>query len=181
MWHLPRLERLQPTGLAQRDVLAAHRHVSDLVTELVNMDRPPGWLHASNIPGTLRARLRERDWLTHRGHLRLAEASRDFRGYLADHAGATMMEVVSSIKRVTDIMGEISAASGEQSAGVAQVGKAVSQMDRTTQQNAAAIEESAEAAESLMQQAQVLVQAVGVFKLDDGAGQITASSPRQAG
>ena len=100
---------------------------------------------------------------------------------LADQAGATMMEVVSSIKRVTDIMGEISAASGEQSAGVAQVGKAVSQMDQTTQQNAALVEESAAAAESLMQQAQVLVQTVGVFKLDDGAGQNTASSRRQAG
>jgi len=82
MWHLPRLERLQPTGLAQREALAAHRYLSDLVNELVNMDRPPGWLHASNVLGTLRARLRVRDWLTHCGHLRLAEASRDFRGYL---------------------------------------------------------------------------------------------------
>jgi methyl-accepting chemotaxis protein len=84
---------------------------------------------------------------------------------LVDQAGTTMSEVVSSIKRVTDIMGEISAASAEQSTGVAQVGEAVSQMDQATQQNAALVEESAAAAESLKSQAQQLVQAVAVFKL----------------
>jgi methyl-accepting chemotaxis protein len=86
-----------------------------------------------------------------------------------DQAGATMTEVVTSIKRVTDIMAEISAASTEQSAGVAQVGDAVTEMDKTTQQNAALVEESAAAAESLKNQAQQLVAAVAVFKLaDDG-------------
>jgi methyl-accepting chemotaxis protein len=85
---------------------------------------------------------------------------------LVDQAGVTMAEVVSSIKRVTDIMGEISAASTEQSQGVAQVGEAVSQMDQVTQQNAALVEQSAAAAESLSQQAQQLVQAVAVFKLN---------------
>ena len=89
---------------------------------------------------------------------------------LVDQAGATMTEVVSSIKRVTDIMGEISAASTEQSAGVAQVGEAVSQMDRATQQNASLVEQSAAAAESLKAQAQALVQAVAVFKLGAGEG-----------
>jgi methyl-accepting chemotaxis protein len=84
---------------------------------------------------------------------------------LVDQAGATMTEVVNSIKRVTDIMGEISAASTEQSAGVSQIGEAVSQMDQVTQQNAALVEESAAAAESLKTQAQQLVQAVAVFKL----------------
>jgi methyl-accepting chemotaxis protein len=84
---------------------------------------------------------------------------------LVDQAGVTMTEVVSSIKRVTDIMGEISAASSEQSAGVSQVGEAVSQMDQVTQQNAALVEESAAAAESLKGQAQQLVEAVAVFKL----------------
>ncbi|MBW8830980.1 MAG: MCP four helix bundle domain-containing protein [Burkholderiales bacterium] len=83
---------------------------------------------------------------------------------LVDKAGTTMTEIVSSIKRVTDIMGEISAASTEQSAGVAQVGEAVSQMDQATQQNAALVEESAAAAESMKVQAQQLVQAVAVFK-----------------
>ncbi len=84
---------------------------------------------------------------------------------LVDQAGTTMTEIVGSIRRVTDIMGEISAASTEQSAGVAQVGEAVTQMDQATQQNAALVEESAAAAESLKAQARQLVQAVAVFKL----------------
>jgi methyl-accepting chemotaxis protein len=84
---------------------------------------------------------------------------------LVDRAGTTMTEVVSSIKRVTDIMGEISAASNEQSAGVSQVGEAVTQMDQATQQNAALVEEMAAAASSLKSQASELVQAVAVFKL----------------
>ncbi len=84
---------------------------------------------------------------------------------LADKAGTTMTEVVNSIKRVTYIMGEISAASNEQALGVAQVGEAVTQMDHTTQQNAALVEEMAAAASSLKSQAQVLVKAVAVFRL----------------
>ncbi|MES2952307.1 MAG: methyl-accepting chemotaxis protein [Pseudomonadota bacterium] len=84
---------------------------------------------------------------------------------LVDKAGVTMTEVVSSIKRVTDIMGEISAASNEQAAGVAHVGEAVRHMDNATQQNAALVEEMAAAASSLKGQAQELVQVVAVFKL----------------
>jgi methyl-accepting chemotaxis protein len=72
---------------------------------------------------------------------------------LVDKAGATMTEVVTAIRRVTDIMGEISAASSEQSAGVGQVGEAVTQMDQATQQNAALVEEMAAAAASLNTQA----------------------------
>jgi methyl-accepting chemotaxis protein len=90
---------------------------------------------------------------------------------LVDQAGATMIEIVGSIKRVTDIMGEISAASAEQSAGVSQVGEAVSQMDQTTQQNAALVEESAAAAESLKVQAEQLVKAVAAFQ----TGQVAAA------
>jgi methyl-accepting chemotaxis protein len=92
---------------------------------------------------------------------------------LVDKAGATMTEVVSSIRRVTDIMGEISAASSEQSAGVSQVGEAVTQMDQATQQNAALVEEMAAAASSLKSQASDLVQVVAVFKL--GNPQISAA------
>jgi methyl-accepting chemotaxis protein len=84
---------------------------------------------------------------------------------LVERAGGTMDEVVAAIQRVTDIMGEISAASTEQSSGVNQVGQAVTQMDQATQQNAALVEQSAAAAESLKQQATQLVQAVAVFKL----------------
>ncbi len=98
---------------------------------------------------------------------------------LVDQAGATMTEVVTSIKRVTDIMGEISAASSEQSAGVAQVGEAVSQMDRATQQNAALVEQSAAAADSLRQQAQQLVAAVAVFNLGN-EGHLGGTSPAPA-
>jgi len=87
---------------------------------------------------------------------------------LVGQAGSTMEEVVSSIKRVTDIMGEISAASNEQAMGVAQVGQAVAEMDQTTQQNAALVEEMAAAASSLKTQAQELVQTVAVFKLSEG-------------
>ena len=84
---------------------------------------------------------------------------------LVDRAGETMTEIVNSIARVTDIMGEISVASNEQSSGVSQIGDAISQMDQATQQNAALVEESAAAAESLKEQAQQLVQVVAVFKL----------------
>jgi len=96
---------------------------------------------------------------------------------LVDEAGTTMREVVSSIKRVTDIMGEISAASVEQSAGVSQVGDAVTSMDQATQQNAALVEESAAAAESLKSQAQQLVNAVAVFKLGSHDAPPAAAAP----
>ena len=87
----------------------------------------------------------------------------------ADKAGATMDEVVASIRRVTDLMGEISSASQEQSQGVEQVGEAVSQMDQVTQQNAALVEEMSAAAASLQSQAQEMVQTVATFKLAQGA------------
>ena len=85
---------------------------------------------------------------------------------LVDKAGNTMNEVVSSIRRVTDIMGEISAASGEQSAGVSQVGEAIVQMDQVTQQNAALVEQMAAAASSLKSQAADLVAVVSTFKVE---------------
>ena len=87
---------------------------------------------------------------------------------LVDKAGTTMTEVVASIRRVTDIMGEISAASSEQSSGVSQVGEAITQMDQATQQNAALVEQSAAAADGLRLQAGQLVDAVAVFKLASG-------------
>jgi methyl-accepting chemotaxis protein len=96
---------------------------------------------------------------------------------LVDQAGATMTEVVNAIRRVTDIMGEISAASSEQSSGVAQVGEAVTQIDQATQQNAALVEQSSAAAEGLKGQAQQLVSAVAVFKHSGGDQQVTASAP----
>jgi methyl-accepting chemotaxis protein len=85
---------------------------------------------------------------------------------LVNQAGTTMQSVVDSIRRVTDIMSEISAASTEQSQGVSQIGEAVQEMDQVTQQNAALVEEMAAAASSLNTQAQDLVGAVAVFRLN---------------
>ncbi|MFY3132784.1 methyl-accepting chemotaxis protein [Achromobacter ruhlandii] len=87
----------------------------------------------------------------------------------AENAGTTMQEVVASVKRVTDIMGEIAAASQEQASGIEQVNRAVSQMDEVTQQNAALVEEAAAAAGSMQDQAHALVRAVGVFRLREDA------------
>jgi methyl-accepting chemotaxis protein len=99
---------------------------------------------------------------------------------LVDQAGATMTEIVASIRQVTDIMGEISAASTEQSLGVAQMGEAITQMDQTIQQNAAMVEEMTAAATNLKRLADDQVQAVAVFKLDQGPAlnfSATASVP----
>jgi methyl-accepting chemotaxis protein len=84
-----------------------------------------------------------------------------------DLAGATMKEVVSSIRRVTAIMAEITSASEEQSQGIRQVNEAVIEMDNVTQQNAALVEQAAAAASSLQDQATELAKAVSVFKLND--------------
>ncbi|RTQ37333.1 methyl-accepting chemotaxis protein [Variovorax sp. YR750] len=81
-------------------------------------------------------------------------------------AGRTMEEIVGSVKRVTDIMGEISAASQEQTSGIEQINQAVTQMDQTTQQNAALVEEASAAAQSLQEQAGSLSQIVGRFRLE---------------
>jgi len=83
-------------------------------------------------------------------------------------AGATMQEIVTSVRRVTDIINEISSASEEQSQGIQQVNQAVSQMDSVTQQNAALVEQAAASAASLETQAQRLREAVAVFKLQAG-------------
>jgi methyl-accepting chemotaxis protein len=84
---------------------------------------------------------------------------------LVGKAGQTMQEIVSSIKRVTDIMGEIAAATVEQTSGIEQVNQAITQMDRVTQQNAALVEQASSAAQALQEQANNLVEAVSVFKL----------------
>jgi methyl-accepting chemotaxis protein len=89
----------------------------------------------------------------------------DAGGKLVDEAGKTMEEIVTSVKHVADIMGEITAASQEQSSGIEEVNRAIAQMDEMTQQNAALVEEAAAAAESMQEQAAALAQAVAVFKL----------------
>lgn len=111
---------------------------------------------------------------------RSANAAKDIKSLISDSvskinngndlvgkSGDTMKEVVTSIKRVNDIMAEIAAASAEQSDGLDEVGKAVMQMDEMTQQNAALVEEASAAAESLLSQAEQLADNVSRFKLDD--------------
>ncbi|MCS3811035.1 methyl-accepting chemotaxis protein [Xanthomonas sp. 4461] len=84
---------------------------------------------------------------------------------LVDQAGTTMAEIVASVQRVTNIMGEISSASQEQYSGIEQVNQTVTQMDETTQQNAALVEEATAAARAMEEQAQQLTEAVAVFKV----------------
>jgi len=94
-------------------------------------------------------------------------------------AGSTMDEIVTSVMRVTDIMGEITMASREQEMGIGQINQAVSEMDTVTQQNAALVEEAAAAAQSLQEQSARLADVVSVFRLD-GAAPVRQQAPRSA-
>ncbi len=110
---------------------------------------------------------------------RSAEAAKEIKGLigasvekvesgsrLVADAGATMTEIVGSVQRVSDIIGDITAAATEQSEGISQVNSTVSQLDQMTQQNAALVEQSAAAAESLKDQASRLAQVIAVFQID---------------
>jgi len=96
---------------------------------------------------------------------------------LVDQSGKALAEIVDSVKKVTDIVAEIAAASQEQSSGIDQVNNAVMQMDEMTQQNAALVEEAAAAARSMQEQADELTQQVGFFQLNDAAA---AAAPASA-
>ena len=96
---------------------------------------------------------------------------------LVADAGRTMTEIVSSVHRVSDIIGEISASASEQSGGISQVNSAVMELDQMTQQNAALVEESAAAAESLREQAQRLAQVVSTFRLSAGSAHLLRHQP----
>jgi methyl-accepting chemotaxis protein len=96
---------------------------------------------------------------------------------LVEKAGSTMNEVVESVKRVTDVIGEIAAASQEQSAGIDQINIAITEMDDVTQQNAALVEEAAAAAASLEDQAGKLAQVVSVFRSNGMRGQNALPTP----
>jgi len=98
---------------------------------------------------------------------------------LVDQAGATMGEIVGSVRRVTDIIGEITAATGEQRAGIGQINDAVTQMDQVTQQNAALVEEAAAASAAMQDQARQLARVVSVFKVTDDAPRGMAQAPRR--
>lgn len=121
---------------------------------------------------------------------RSAQAAKEIKGLIDDSvnkvvtgsaqvesAGATMQEIVVSVKRVSDIIAEIAAASQEQSGGIDQVNQAVSQMDEVTQQNAALVEEAAAAAGALQSQAESLAEAVAVFRIDNNAARVAKAGP----
>ncbi len=95
---------------------------------------------------------------------------------LVDQAGKTMAGIVSSVQRVTDIMGAISTASQEQSSGIEQVNLTVTQMDEATQQNAALVEEATAAARAMEEQASQLTEAVAVFKLSHAVRPVLATA-----
>lgn len=99
---------------------------------------------------------------------------------LVDEAGATMEEIVTSVKRVTDIMNEISMASQEQTAGIEQVNQAIGHMDEATQRNAALVEQATAAAASLQDEAQALEQVVSIFKLDAAHSATVHTLPKRA-
>src|SRR5690606_30329473 len=99
---------------------------------------------------------------------------------LVEQAGVTMEEIVNSVRRVTDIMSEIMAASQEQASGIEQVNRAVTQMDQVTQQNAALVEEAAAASQSMQEEASNLAQIVSVFKLSGSQAGVAARASAPA-
>ena len=100
----------------------------------------------------------------------------EFGSQLVTDAGNTMNEIVNSVRRVADVIGEITAAANEQSAGIAQINNSVANLDQMTQQNAALVEESAAAAQSLREQADQLAEAVSVFRVEDGMSNVRTGS-----
>jgi len=99
---------------------------------------------------------------------------------LGDKAGSTMQDIVTSVKRVTDIMAEISSASAEQSAGIEQVNSAIGRMDEATRQNAALVEQASAAAASLNDEAAALAEVVSVFKMEQQAARSVVPAPHKA-
>ncbi len=98
---------------------------------------------------------------------------------LVDQAGVTMAEVVLSVKRVSEVISEITAASQEQTSGISQINIAITEMDEVTQQNAALVEQAAAAAEALQEQAKGLYGLVSVFKIDNHAESVTSRPARR--
>ncbi|WP_326540259.1 methyl-accepting chemotaxis protein [Pseudorhodoferax sp.] len=166
-----------------KDISASSSRIADIIGVIDGIAFQTNILALNAAVEAARAGEQGRGFAVVAGEVRLlagrsAEAAKEIKGLITasvervehgstqvDQAGRTMAEVVAAIRRVADIMAEISAASREQSAGVSQVGEAVMQLDQTTQQNSALVEEMAAAAASLSKQATDLVQAVAVFRL----------------
>ncbi|HEY6123942.1 MAG TPA: methyl-accepting chemotaxis protein, partial [Steroidobacteraceae bacterium] len=99
---------------------------------------------------------------------------------LVDESGRTLEDIVNAVKKVTDIVAEIAAASREQSSGIEQVNRAVMQMDQTTQQNAALVEEASAASQAIVEQAQALNVMIARYNVGDGSARAPRSSNRSS-
>ncbi|MDM8357659.1 methyl-accepting chemotaxis protein [Pandoraea communis] len=174
---------VQEVVTTMRDIAQASQKVTDILTVIDGIAFQTNILALNAAVEAARAGEQGRGFAVVAGEVRTlaqrsASAAKEIKGLieasgnrvetgtrLVERAGATMVEVVQSVKRVTDIMGEISAASVEQSSGIEQVNRAVTQMDEMTQQNAALVEEASAAAAALETQAARLRESVALFRL----------------
>ncbi|WP_281350071.1 methyl-accepting chemotaxis protein [Pandoraea morbifera] len=174
---------VQEVVTTMRDIADASQKVTDILTVIDGIAFQTNILALNAAVEAARAGEQGRGFAVVAGEVRTlaqrsASAAKEIKGLieasgnrvetgtrLVERAGATMVEVVQSVRRVTDIMGEISAASVEQSSGIEQVNRAVTQMDEMTQQNAALVEEASAAAAALEAQAARLRESVALFRL----------------
>jgi methyl-accepting chemotaxis protein len=171
------------------DITASSRKIADIISVIDGIAFQTNILALNAAVEAARAGEQGRGFAVVAGEVRnlaqrSAQAAREIKTLISDsvdkvdagskqvaEAGAAMNEIVTQVRRVTDLIGEITSAAMEQSSGIGQVNDAITQMDQVTQQNAALVEESAAAAASLKAQAHHLAQAVAVFKLSQGEAQ----------
>ena len=168
------------------DITASSKKIADIISVIDGIAFQTNILALNAAVEAARAGEQGRGFAVVAGEVRnlaqrSAQAAREIKSLISDSvekveagsrqvndAGSAMSEIVAQVKRVTDLIGEITSASLEQSSGIGQVNDAITQMDQATQQNAALVEESAAAAASLKEQAGKLAEAVAVFKLAQG-------------
>jgi methyl-accepting chemotaxis protein len=180
------------------DITASSRKIADIISVIDGIAFQTNILALNAAVEAARAGEQGRGFAVVAGEVRnlaqrSAQAAREIKVLISDsvdrvdagskqvaEAGAAMNEIVVQVRRVTDLIGEITSAAIEQSSGIGQVNDAITQMDQVTQQNAALVEESAAAAASLKAQANQLAQSVAVFKLSDGEVRVTTAEPPAA-
>ncbi len=181
---------------AMREINAASKKIADIITAIDEIAFQTNLLALNAAVEAARAGEQGRGFAVVAGEVRnlaqrSATAAKEIKGLIHDtvqkveagsklvtQSGTTLAEIVTSVKRVTDIVGEIAASSREQSTGIEQVNTAVTQMDAVTQSNAAQTEELAGTADALTHQAQQLMELVRKFSLDTGAPPATGPAPR---